>query len=486
MPRFSANLHFLFNERPFLERFAAARAVGFTAVEFPDPYSYEREALAAALRDNGLSCALMNLPMGNRAQGEMGIACLPDRVAEFRDGVARAVDIARHLRCPRLNCLAGRVPAGAARADLLRMLEENLRFCARSFAAAGLTVCLEPINSFDVPDFLLTGSQATIDLLNQVGEPNLKLQFDCYHLGQMEEDLAATITRLLPAIGHIQIADVPGRHEPGTGRVPYAQLFAHLDHIGYQGWVGAEYRPSQRTEETFAWKAAAEAASPDEAAMARATVEYYDGRPVLGDAWDGEPTGPLADVTEEERRMESAMRETVRGRQVLEVACGTAPWTRLAAEVATSVLGTDSGETCIRLAREAGPWPPGVTFEVCDAFDLSGLPGGFSAGISGGFFHLVPKRRQAEFLQTFHGRLAPGARVFLCATRTRTERGKKRQFQSPHGPDLLCRRDLKDGRSFVIVNNEFDEAELRRIFEPVGRDLQVEVGDAWWWVTYTI
>jgi SAM-dependent methyltransferase len=171
---------------------------------------------------------------------------------------------------------------------------------------------------------------------------------------------------------------------------------------------------------------------------------------------------------------------------VLEVACGTGPWTRVVADVATSVLATDSSENCIRLAREAGPWPPGVTFQVCDAFDLSALPAGFGAGMAGGFFHLVPKRRQTEFLQGFHGRLAPGARVFLDASRTRTERGKKRQFQDPHGPDLLCRRDLKDGRSFVIVNNEFDEAELRRIFGPLGRDLQVEVGDCWWWVTYSI
>jgi hydroxypyruvate isomerase len=257
MPRFSANLHFLFNERPFLERFAAARAAGFAAVEFPDPYSYEREALAAGLRDNRLECALMNLPMGQRAQGEMGIACLPDRVAEFREGVARAIDIARHLHCPRLNCLAGRAPAGASRAELLAVLKQNLRFAARSFAAAGLTVCLEPINSIDVPDFLLTGSQAAVDVISEVGEPNLKLQYDCYHLELMEGDLPATISRLLPVIGHVQIADVPGRHEPGTGRIPYPQLFAHLDRIGYRGWVGAEYRPSQRTEDTFAWKQAA-------------------------------------------------------------------------------------------------------------------------------------------------------------------------------------------------------------------------------------
>ncbi len=259
MPRFSANLHFLFPERPFLERFAAARAAGFSAVEFPDPYSYEAEELLARLRDERLECALLNLPMGNRAQGEMGLAALPDRVDAFRAGVAAGIAVARRLGCPRLNCLAGRQPPGADPAALRATLVENLRFAARAFAQEGLTLCLEAINTVDVPGFLLSGSQQAVDLLAEVGEPNVKVQYDCYHMRMMGEDLLPTLTRLHPFIGHIQIGDVPGRHEPGTGTISYPQLFRHLDQLGYAGWVGAEYHPSRRTEETFAWKTPAPA-----------------------------------------------------------------------------------------------------------------------------------------------------------------------------------------------------------------------------------
>jgi hydroxypyruvate isomerase len=254
VPRFSANLNFLFTERPFLDRFAAAAAAGFTAVEFPDPYSYETEELAAHLQAHGLQCVLLNLPMGNRAQGEMGIAHLPDRIADFRDGVARGIQTARRLGCPRLNCLPGRAPAGADRDELLATLSENLRFAARAFARADLTLCVEPINTVDVPDFLLSRSQPTVDFLQAVGEPNLKLQYDCYHMQMMGDDLLPTICRLLPVIGHIQFADAPGRHQPGTGQIPFPQLFAHLDQIRYDGWAGAEYRPSLPTEQTLGWK----------------------------------------------------------------------------------------------------------------------------------------------------------------------------------------------------------------------------------------
>jgi SAM-dependent methyltransferase len=220
-----------------------------------------------------------------------------------------------------------------------------------------------------------------------------------------------------------------------------------------------------------------------EEAIARSTREYYDARPEIGDAWNGEPTEKFPDIAPEQRRLEAALREVVRGRNVLEVACGTGPWTRFAAEVASSILAIDSGETCIRLAREQSA-RPNVTFQVADAFELAALGGTFTAGFAGGFFHLVPRARQAEFLAGFHARLTPGAPVFLCASHTRTARARRLRFEHPSWPDIFCNRRLKDGRSYVVVNNEFDEAELRRVFEPVARDLRVEVGDAWWWVTY--
>jgi hydroxypyruvate isomerase len=260
MPRFSANLNFLFNERPFLERFAAAAAAGFRAVEFPDPYSYGRHELSGRLRQHGLACVLLNLPMGDRAKGEMGIACLPDRRSQFRDSVAAGIEAALALSCPRLNCLAGRQPAGADPGELRATLIENLRLGARELGKAGLRLCVEPINTVDVPGFLLSGSQQTIDLLREVGEDNLELQYDCYHMRIMGDDLLSALSRLHPRIGHVQIGDVPGRHEPGSGEIPYPLLFQHLDRLGYAGWVGAEYRPSRRTEETFAWKAQAESA----------------------------------------------------------------------------------------------------------------------------------------------------------------------------------------------------------------------------------
>jgi hydroxypyruvate isomerase len=254
MPRFSANLGFLFTEEPFLDRFAAAARAGFAAVELSEPYGYDPAALAELLRRQGLACALINLPMGEPARGEKGLAGLPERVAAFRASVPLAIETARALGCATANCLAGRLPVGTDPAKAHATLVENVRFAARAFADAGLTLCLEALNTVDVPGFLLHGSQQVAALIREVGEDNVKLQFDCYHMEIMEGDLRASLERLLPIIGHVQFADVPGRHEPGTGRVDYAALFSHLDRIGYRGWVGAEYRPSRRTPESLAWK----------------------------------------------------------------------------------------------------------------------------------------------------------------------------------------------------------------------------------------
>jgi len=196
---------------------------------------------------------LLNFPMGDRARGEMGIACLPDRAAEFRAGLERAIEAATALGCPRLNCMAGRQPAGADPGSLRATLVANLRLAAEACARHGLEVTLEPLNTTDLPDIFVRGTAQALAILDEAGAPNLRLQFDCYHLQIMEGALEGSLERLLPRIGHVQVGDVPGRHEPGTGTVPYPRLFALLDRLGYDGWVGAEYHPSRRTEETFGW-----------------------------------------------------------------------------------------------------------------------------------------------------------------------------------------------------------------------------------------
>jgi hydroxypyruvate isomerase len=253
MPKFAANLTMLFNEVPFLDRFAAAADAGFTAVEFLFPYPYKVEELAERLERNRLKLVLHNLPAGNWEAGERGIACLPDRVAEFQEGVGRAIDYAKALRVPQLNCLVGipgpGVDAGRARATIV----ENLRFAAEALKREGIRLLVEPCNSYDIPGFALNRSADGLDVIRAVGSDNLFLQYDIYHMQRMEGELAATIRKNIASIGHVQLADNPGRHEPGTGEINYPFLFELLDSLGYDGYVGCEYKPRTTTAEGLGW-----------------------------------------------------------------------------------------------------------------------------------------------------------------------------------------------------------------------------------------
>lgn len=253
MPQFAANLTMLFTEQPFMDRFAAARAAGFKAVEYLFPYAFDKAELAKALRDNGLQQVLHNLPAGDWDAGERGIACHPDRVAEFRDGVGRAIEYARALGCPQVNCLAGKLPAGVSLEAAHATLVSNLGFAAAQLKTAGIKLLIEPINSYDIPGFFLNRTDQAQALIDEVGSDNLYIQYDIYHAQRMEGELAATIQKYLPRIAHIQLADNPGRNEPGTGEINYPFLFRHLDAIGYRGWIGCEYKPKASTTEGLGW-----------------------------------------------------------------------------------------------------------------------------------------------------------------------------------------------------------------------------------------
>lgn len=254
MPRFAANLSMLFTEVDFPERFALARAAGFDGVEYLFPYAYPRELLAQALRDNGLTQVLFNLPPGDWDAGERGIACLPDRVDEFREGVARALDYARALGCRQLNCLAGLKPGAVDDDTAWQTLMANVAWAADKLAEEGITLCLEAINSrVDMPGFFLDTSGKVLQVIEGVDADNVRLQYDLYHMQVMEGDLVRSMQCLLPWIGHIQFADNPGRHEPGTGEINFSNIFTAIDRMGYEGWVSAEYRPSATTRESLGW-----------------------------------------------------------------------------------------------------------------------------------------------------------------------------------------------------------------------------------------
>lgn len=253
MPRFSANLSMLFGEHDFLDRFDAAAQAGFRGVEYLGPYDHSAEEIAARLKKNGLAQVLFNVPSGDWAGGERGIAVLPDRVEEFRAGVDKAIAYARALDCGQVNCLAGIAPAGAVRGELEKTFVENLKFAADRLAEAGIRLLIEPINIRDIPGFFLTGTQQALDIIEKVGSQNLWLQYDIYHMQIMEGDLARAIEANLPRIAHIQLADNPGRHEPGTGEINYPFLYDFIDGLGYSGWIGAEYKPKAGTEAGLGW-----------------------------------------------------------------------------------------------------------------------------------------------------------------------------------------------------------------------------------------
>lgn len=256
MPKFNANLTMLFNEVPFLDRFQAAAGAGFKGVEFLFPYAFDKDAIAERLDQHGLVQVLHNLPAGDWDAGERGIACHPDRVGEFRDGVGRAIEYATALGCKQLNCLAGIAPAGVDAEKVHATFVANLRFAAARLEEAGIRLLVEPINTFDIPGFHLNRTAQAIALIEEVGSPNLWLQHDVYHMQRMEGELANTIARHLPRIAHMQIADTPGRHEPGTGEINYAWLFRYIDQLGYDGWIGCEYKPAAGTREGLGWIAA--------------------------------------------------------------------------------------------------------------------------------------------------------------------------------------------------------------------------------------
>lgn len=254
MPKFCANLTLLYNEHEFLERFGAAARAGFKGVEYLFPYDYDKHQLAELLNRHKLIQVLHNLPAGDWAKGERGIACHPDRINEFQASIEKAIDYATALDCKQVNCLAGLAPANVAAEKLHETFVANLRFAAPKFKAAGIKLLIEPINSIhDMPGFYLNRTQQALDIIRDTGSDNLFVQYDIYHMQIMEGDLASTIEKNLAMIPHMQLADNPGRHEPGTGEINYKFLFQFIDKIGYDGWIGCEYKPLTTTDAGLGW-----------------------------------------------------------------------------------------------------------------------------------------------------------------------------------------------------------------------------------------
>ncbi len=253
MPKLAANLTMLFTDVPFLERFAAAKQAGFKAVEFLFPYEHPAEKVKEALDKNGLKVVLFNLPSGNWAGGDRGIGASPNRVDEYREGVKKAVEYAKVLSVPRMNCLVGKMVAGHSREEHRKTLVENLRYSADALGQIGVKQIVEHINNFDIPGFFLNRVQDVLDVLAEVNRPNLGLQYDIYHAQRTEGNLAQILREQFAKIDHIQVADNPGRNQPGTGEINYKFLFAEMDRLGYQGHVGLEYVPKPDTLKSLGW-----------------------------------------------------------------------------------------------------------------------------------------------------------------------------------------------------------------------------------------
>ncbi len=253
MPKLCANLTFMFNEVEFLDRFDAAAKAGFKGVEYLAPYVAPAAQIVDRLSKAKLTQVLFNLPAGDWAAGERGMAVDPRRVGEFQDGVGKAVEYAKALGCKQVNCLAGIAPKDVAPEKMRDTLIANLRFAADRLAGEGIKLLVEPINTRDIPGFYMTHTQQALDVIQAVGSSNLWLQYDIYHMQIMEGDLAMTIEKNLSRIGHLQLADNPGRHEPGTGEINYGFLLPRIDELGYQGWIGCEYKPAAETNAGLGW-----------------------------------------------------------------------------------------------------------------------------------------------------------------------------------------------------------------------------------------
>ncbi len=253
MPRFDANLTMLFNEVGFLERFSMAANAGFDGVEYAYPYPYDKQQLVDRLGENNLRQILHNLPSGNWDSGERGIACLPDRINEFQDGVGKAVEYATYLGCKQVNCLAGITPENVPQDAIYETMISNLTFAATKLGEKNIDLLVEAVNTRDVPGFFVTSTQQVRSIINEIGLPNIGLQYDVYHMQIMQGDIVTTMKENLDVMKHIQIADNPGRNEPGTGEINYPFIFQSLDIMGYEGWIGCEYIPINNTVSGLQW-----------------------------------------------------------------------------------------------------------------------------------------------------------------------------------------------------------------------------------------
>ena len=254
MPRLAANLSMMFNEVPFLDRFAAARKAGFEGVEFLFPYDFPAAAIRERLSGEGLTQVLFNMPPGDWANGERGMACLPGRQAQFREGVKKALDYAAALDCRLVHCMAGLMPAGLSMTTATAVYAANLAWATEQAKAAGVKVAIEPINHRDMPGYFLNTQAQGAAIVDAIGRDRLGLQFDLYHVQVTEGDITRRMEQFMPVIVHMQVADVPARNEPGTGEIGWQYVFRRMDELGYQGWVGCEYRPVGDTAAGLDWR----------------------------------------------------------------------------------------------------------------------------------------------------------------------------------------------------------------------------------------